>query len=259
MINVVNLWHHYGIKPILQDINLHINPGELVTVMGPNGMGKSTLLGLMAGTLVPIRGYVEINGLQRRSSIEAEKTIRKKVFYLPDTPFLPLYFTGREFVLAMGYLYSVPEERLMSKIDNLFDIFDMAEKADSPILSYSAGQKKKIGICSALITEVPVYILDEPFSGGLDSSAITALSKILAHLAQRKDTTVVMAMPVPELVENFTHRIAIVANGKIIACDNIDNLRKTYNCNGNLGELLKYILDPEGNKNIERYLEDWEK
>ena len=60
MINVVNVWHHYGIKPVLRDVTLSVEPGELVAVMGPNGMGKSTLLGLMAGVLWPIKGYVEI-------------------------------------------------------------------------------------------------------------------------------------------------------------------------------------------------------
>ena len=67
MINVVNVWHHYGIKPILRDVSLKVEPGELVAVMGPNGMGKSTLLGLMGGVLWPIKGYVEIAGHRRRS------------------------------------------------------------------------------------------------------------------------------------------------------------------------------------------------
>jgi ABC-type multidrug transport system ATPase subunit len=96
MINVVNVWHHYGIKPVLRDVSLKVEPGELVAVMGPNGMGKSTLLGLMGGVLWPIKGYVEIAGHRRRSSVEEEIEIRKKVVYLPDNPYLPLYSTGRE-------------------------------------------------------------------------------------------------------------------------------------------------------------------
>jgi len=78
MISVVNVWHHYGIKPILKDVSLSVEPGELVAVMGPNGMGKSTLLGLMAGVLWPIKGYVKIDGHRRRNSIEEEIEIRKK-------------------------------------------------------------------------------------------------------------------------------------------------------------------------------------
>ncbi|MFW9894032.1 MAG: ATP-binding cassette domain-containing protein, partial [Candidatus Thorarchaeota archaeon] len=107
MISVVNVWHHYGIKPILKDVSLSVEPGELVAVMGPNGMGKSTLLGLMAGVLWPIKGYVEIDGHRRRNSIEEEIEIRKKIVYLPDNPYLPLFNTGREFLLAVGRLYEV--------------------------------------------------------------------------------------------------------------------------------------------------------
>jgi ABC-2 type transport system ATP-binding protein len=255
MINVVNVWHHYGIKPILKDVSLSVESGELVAVMGPNGMGKSTLLGLMAGVLWPIKGYVEIDGHRRRNSIEEEIEIRKKIVYLPDNPYLPLYNTGREFLLAVGRLYGIEEERFMEHAEQLLKLFDLQENADSPIRSYSAGQKKKIGICSALVTEAPILILDEPFSGGLDSSALLALSQILKRLADRKDVTVVMAVPVPELVESLAHKIAIIAKGRILAYDTSDGLRKTAGCTGDLAKVLEALIHPEVFKNIESYLE----
>src|SRR5262245_32318192 len=81
--------HHYGVRPVLRDINLAIRPGERVVIVGPNGMGKSTLLGLMAGVLYPLHGTVAAHGLLRRSSQEAELTIRRQTVYLPDQAFLP--------------------------------------------------------------------------------------------------------------------------------------------------------------------------
>ena len=81
MINVVDVWHHYGIRPILRNISLHIAPGELVVLMGPNGMGKTTLLALMAGILSPLKGNIEIDGRRRRTSVKDEIEIRKKVIY----------------------------------------------------------------------------------------------------------------------------------------------------------------------------------
>jgi len=254
MINVVNVWHHYGIKPILRDVSLKVEAGELVAVMGPNGMGKSTLLGLMAGVLWPIKGYIEIDGYKRRNSIEEEIKIRKKVLYLPDNPFLPLYNTGREYLLAVGRLYEVEEERLFDHVEQLLTLFDLKENADSPIRSCSTGQRKKIGICAALVSEVPILILDEPFSGGLDSSALIALSQVLKNLADRKDVTVVMAVPVPELVESLAHKIAIISHGKMLAYDTADGLRKISGCKGDLSEVLEKLIHPEVFENIKTYL-----
>jgi len=254
MIKIVNVWHHYGVKPILRDVSLEVAPGELVAVMGPNGMGKSTLLGLIGGLLWPIKGYIEIDGRKRRNSIEDETAIRRKVVYLPDSPYLPLYATGREFVLAVGRLYDVEEQHLMEHAEQLLNLFDLHENADAPIRSYSTGQRKKIGICSALITEAPIMILDEPFSGGLDSSALLALSQVLKRLADRKDVTVVMAVPVPELVESLAHKIAIVSRGEILAYDTADGLRKQASCKGPLPEVLEKLIHPQVFSNIEQYL-----
>ena len=255
MIKVENVWHHYGIRPILKNVSMHVEEGELVALMGPNGMGKSTLLALIGGLLSPLKGSVEIDGLKRRSSIEAEKEIRKKMVYLPDRPFLPPDVTGREYALAIGRLYDVDEQRLMEQIDKLLEIFDLDKNGDSSISSYSTGQQKKIGICAALATEAPILVLDEPFSGGLDSSALLALSQILKKLAERKDVTVVMAVPVPELVEPLAHKIAVIAEGKILACDSADGLRQQTSCSGNLLEVLETLIHPKSRENINDYLE----
>lgn len=255
MIKLENIWHHYGIRPTLRDINLDVAAGELLCVMGPNGMGKSTLLGVMAGTLAPIKGHVEINGLCRRSSIENEKMIREQVVYLPDAPWLPLNNTGREFILGVGRLYGVDEDRLFDHAQKLLNLFELSEKGDQSISSYSTGQRKKIGLCSALITDAPVMILDEPFSGGLDSSGLLALQQVLKHLATRADTTIVMAVPVPELVEGLADRIAIIQDGRILACGAADGLRAKANNAETLADALEHLINPEGRRNLENYFE----
>ncbi len=166
MIEVVGVTHHYGIRPVLRDVSIEVVPGELVALMGPNGMGKSTLLGVMAGTLSPQRGYVEIDGLRRKSSEADELAIRKKVVYMPDHPWLPASRTGREFLVAVGKLYEIEDFRLFDHVDRLLSLFDLTEKGDAPIASYSTGQQKKISLAAALVTEAPVMLLDEPFRGG---------------------------------------------------------------------------------------------
>ncbi len=253
MIEIVDLWHHYGVRPTLRGINLRVAAGELLCVMGPNGMGKSTLLGIVAGVLAPIKGYVQIDGLRRRGSIDEEKTIRRKVVYLPDLPWLPLHVTGREFLLAVGRLYGVEEERLFNHAQRLLDLFDLAGQADSTVSSYSTGQRKKLGVCATLVTESPILILDEPFSGGLDSSALHALQQILKHLADRDDVTIMMAVPVPELVEGLADRIAVIKDGEILACDTADGLRRATGCAGSLAEVLERLIHPQELDNIQRY------
>ena len=99
-----------------------------------------------------------IDGRHRRGSIEDELAIRKETVYLPDQPWLPGNRTGREFLLAVGRLYDVDELRLMAHVEQLLDLFDLAEVADGPLRTYSAGQKKKAALCSALVTEAPVLL-----------------------------------------------------------------------------------------------------
>src|SRR6185503_10688674 len=103
MITVLDVTHHYGSRRVLRDVSLHVRRGELMALMGPNGMGKSTLLGLMAGALSPMLGTVEIDGVPRRRSPDEEHAIRRKVVYLPAETWAP-NLSGREWLFAVGRL-----------------------------------------------------------------------------------------------------------------------------------------------------------
>ncbi len=254
MIELIGIKHYYNIKPTLRDINLTVDAGELLCVMGPNGMGKSTLLGVTAGLLAPIKGQVRIAGLVRRSSIETEKAIRRQVMYLPDAPWLPQGISGREFLFAMGRLYQVEEERLFDHVERLLNVFDLEKQADAIVTSYSTGQRKKLSICGALVTDAPVMILDEPFSGGLDSSALLALQQILKHLAQQRRVTIMMAVPVPELVAELADRIAIIQEGRILACDSAARLMEQTGTT-TLSGALEHLIHPDHLQQIDAYLQ----
>lgn len=255
MIKVVNLTQHYGVKPVLSNVSLEIPSGELVAVMGPNGMGKSTLLSVVAGVLSPQKGHVEIDGRVRRRTEDEEMEIRKRLLYLPAEPWLPTYTTGRVFLLTVGKIYDIEDFRLMEHVDRLLELFDLEEQADSPISSYSTGQRKKIALASALAAERPIMVLDEPFSGGLDPSGILATKQVLKRLAARGDSTVLLAAPVPELVEEIAHRVVILKEGRILAYDTIAGLRETSGCQGPLSEILERLMHPEAEARIQRYLE----
>jgi ABC-type multidrug transport system ATPase subunit len=217
MIQVHQVTHHYGLRPVLFDINLEVETGELVVLIGPNGSGKTTLLGCMAGTIYPARGYVAIDGTKRRETVEGELALRKRIAFLPDNTWLPLQHTGREFLLAVGRLYEIDDFRLFAHADRLLKLFHLEEQGDALIQSYSTGQRKKIALASALITESPYLLLDEPFSGGLDPAGIMATKSVLQHLAASEHVTVVMTTPVPELVEELAHKVVVIREGRIVA------------------------------------------
>ncbi|WP_165248995.1 ABC transporter ATP-binding protein [Paludisphaera soli] len=257
MIELRDVTQHYGVRPVIRSVSLRIERGELAVILGPNGMGKSTLLGVMAGVLSPQRGSVHVDGMLRKGDPDEEMAIRRRCVYLPDDLWMPTKLTGREYLLAVGRLYQVDPERVIEHADQLLDLFDLKEKGNSPISGYSAGQNKKIGLCSALITEAPILLLDEPFSGGLDPAGLLTLRKVFQHHARRKNLTIVMTSPVPELVEEIATRIIILQDGQILAQGSLDDLQRLTQCRGSLGDVLERLIFPETTRKLAEYFEDF--
>lgn len=256
MIELINVTQHYSVRPVLKGINLRIEAGELVVIVGPNGMGKSTLLGAIGGVLQPQHGQVIIDGHRRRHSVEDEMAIRRRAVYLPDQPWLPFLRTGREFLLSVGQLYDIDMDRLMEHVNRLFELFELSTQADWRISSYSAGQQKKLALASALVTEAPILLLDEPFSGGLDPSGLMALKRVLKRRVTDQGGTVVLTSPVPEIVEEIADRIVILKNGEIAAFDTLDGLRRLTECSGSLAEILERLMFPETAKKLQDYFKE---
>lgn len=255
MIRVANVWHHYGLRPVLRDVSLEIQTGELVVLLGPNGMGKTTLLGCLAGVLDPQRGYVEFDGVRRRASVEQEWALRHRIAFLPDDAWLPMKNTGREFLIAVGNLYGVEDFRLLDHVERVLELFQLADRADSPISNYSTGQRKKVALASALVTEAPYLLLDEPFSGGLDPAGILAMKTVLKRFAEEGERTVVMTTPVPELIEELAHRVAILRDGQVSAFDTPTGLIAAADAGDSLEAALQKLTFPDVLDSLQRYFQ----
>ena len=256
MIELVNITQHYGVRPVLKGINCRIERGELVAVVGPNGMGKTTLLGVMAGVLSPQHGHVTIDGRRRRQSVEVEVGIRRMAVYLPDHAWLPAMRTGREFLMSVGRLYDIPDDRLLDHVERLLTLFELTRQGDGPIRSCSNGQQKKIALCAALVTDAPVLLLDEPFAGGLDPAGLLALKRVLQWRVAKQEATVVLTSPVPEIVEEIAGRIIILRDGEVVAFDTLDGLRRLTGQGGSLANILERLLYPETVTKLQAYLEE---
>lgn len=258
MIEARGVSHHYGVRLVLKNVNLKVNKGELVVLMGPNGMGKSTLMAALAGAISPTRGEVLIDGKVRRRTEAEERAIRAMVVYLPAEAWAPGMVTGREWLLGVGRVYGVDDDQLFDHVDRLLDLFDLREQADSSIDEYSTGQRRKISVAAALVTDAPIMLLDEPFSGGLDPSAMLALKRVLLHQVSTGQKTIVMATPVPDLVEDLIGtdrgRVGVLKDGKLVAFDTISRLRAESGITGKFEEVYEKLVDSKGAKSVERYL-----
>ena len=243
----------HGVRPVLSDLDLDIDGPTVTAIVGPNGMGKTTLLSVMAGVLSPQQGTVEIDGLVRRSTAETELEIRRNVVFLPDRPWLPKHRTGREFLLSVGSIYGVPPDRMFDHADRLFRLFNLVTESDWPIRSYSNGQQKKLALASALITEAKTLILDEPFGGGLDPAGILALKQVLKRRNEEYGYLILISAPAPEMIEDLAEKFVVLRQGKVVAHESLSGLRQMTGIDGSLSDVLATLTSPETLENVENY------
>jgi len=256
MIKATNILHHYSYRPILRGISFEIPQGELVAVMGANGAGKSTILGLIAGTLFPLEGTIEMFGKLRRSTEHAELEIRQKLVYLPDHPWLPLGVTGHEFLASIGELYSIDAKRIIEHTESLLEVFCLTGKSDTAIEKYSNGQKKKIAIAGALMSDAELFVLDEPFTGGLDSEGMHVLKAILGKLAADEGRTIVMASQIPEIVAQIAHRVLFLEDSETLVSRSISEMKRDAPDGETVADSIGKMVSHDLVAHLETYLNE---
>ena len=211
MLRIENLTKTYGEKRAVDNLSLHIAPGEIYGFIGHNGAGKTTTLKAVVGILQFDKGEVFIKGESIRKNPLACK---QKIAYIPDNPDLYEFMTGIKFLNFIADIFGVPEEKRQERIRKYADLFEMTENLAQPIASYSHGMKQKLAIISAWIHEPKLIILDEPFVG-LDPKAAHILKQMMREICD-EGGAIFFSTHVLEVAEKLCDKVAIIRNGQLI-------------------------------------------
>ena len=228
-IEVKDLTRNYGEQKAIDQISFSVGKGEIVGFLGPNGAGKSTTMKILTGCLKPSLGQAFLNGID----VQAHPVQTKKITgYLPESN--PLYgdMYIREYLSFICDIHQLPGKK--KKINETIDLVGLRPEAGKKVSQLSKGYKQRVGLAAALIHEPEVLILDEPTTG-LDPNQIVEIRDVIRHYG--KNRTVLFSSHILQEVEAICDRVIIINQGKIIADNNISELRKEQK-----GKFIKVIL-----------------
>ncbi len=230
MIELIGLTKIYkGLKAV-DAINLSVEEGILFGFLGPNGAGKTTTIKMMAGVLKPTEGLIMMDGLDLA---RAPEEVKQFVGFIPDRPFVYEKLTGKEFLDFVADIYHLKRGKARDdRISGLLELFELKGWSDELIESYSHGMKQRLVMCSALLTEPKILVVDEPMVG-LDPRAARLVKTIFRNLAAG-GVTIFMSTHSLETAEEVCDEIAIIQNGRIIARGTPAELRRHAGTDGNL-------------------------
>ena len=220
MLRIENLTKTYGEKRAVDNLSLHIAPGEIYGFIGHNGAGKTTTLKAVVGILQFDKGEVFIKGESVRKNPLACK---QKIAYIPDNPDLYEFMTGIKFLNFIADIFGVPEEKRQERIRKYADLFEMTENLAQPIASYSHGMKQKLAIISAWIHEPKLIIMDEPFVG-LDPKAAHLLKIMMRELCE-EGGAIFFSTHVLEVAEKLCDKVAIIKGGRLIRSGTMEEVK----------------------------------
>lgn len=223
MITISNLSKKYKNSEAfaVKNLSLTVNDGEVFGFIGANGAGKSTTIKCITGILPYAEGEITIAGFDlAKDAISAKKNIG----YVSDNHSVYDKLTGRQYVNFLADVYGVSKDLRDKRLESLATRFDLQDKLDNSIKSYSHGMKQKICVIGALIHEPKVWILDEPLTG-LDPKSARELKQLMREHCD-KGNVVFFSSHVLEVVEKLCDRIAIIKNGEIIASFTMNELEE---------------------------------
>ena len=220
MLNIQHLTKVYGGKKAVDDLSLHIRPGEIYGFIGHNGAGKTTTLKSCCGILQFDGGDILVDGVSIRTDPMACK---RRLAYIPDNPDLYEYMTGIQYLHFIADVFGVPAAERAERICRYGDAFELTGDLAQPVSAYSHGMKQKLAILSALVHAPRLLLMDEPFVG-LDPKASHQL-KVLMRQFCDGGGAIFFSTHVLEVAEKLCDKVAIIRGGRLIRAGAMDEVR----------------------------------
>lgn len=220
MLKIDNLTKIYGDKKAVDNLSLHIMPGEIYGFIGHNGAGKTTTLKSVAGILQFDEGEIHIDG----KSVKVQPIECKRITaYIPDNPDLYDYMTGIKYLNFISDIFGVSAAERSERIKKYADLFEVTGDLAQPIAAYSHGMKQKLAIIAAWIHDPKLIIMDEPFVG-LDPKAAHLLKEMMREVCDNGGA-IFFSTHVLEVAEKLCDKVAIIKSGKLIRSGTMEEVK----------------------------------
>lgn len=211
MLKIEHLSKSYGDKKAVDDVSIHIKPGEIYGFIGHNGAGKTTTLKSVVGILKFDSGKITVNGVDiLKDPVEAKKSIA----YIPDNPDLYDYMTGEKYLNFIADIFNIDQKTRNKKIEKYSETFGLTSDLAQPISAYSHGMKQKLALISAWLHDPKLIIMDEPFVG-LDPAASHTLKQMMKAVCENGGA-IFFSTHVLEVAEKLCDKVAIIRDGKLV-------------------------------------------
>lgn len=220
MLKIQNLTKTYGDKKAVDDLSLHISPGEIYGFIGHNGAGKTTTIKACCGILQFDKGEIFIDGISIKENPIACKS---KLAYIPDNPDIYEFMTGIQFLNFVADIFGVGADERLERIHRYSEMLELTASLAQPVSSYSHGMKQKLAIISALIHEPKLIIMDEPFVG-LDPKASHLLKELMREICLGGGA-IFFSTHVLEVAEKLCDKVAIIKDGKLVRFGTMEDVK----------------------------------
>lgn len=226
MLKISNISKEFGKNnkkvQALNHINLQVDKGEIVCILGHNGAGKTTLIKCISGLIIPTSGEITIDS---ESVIKNSNIPKNKVgAVLEGSRNIYYYLTPRENLKYFGLLNNLSKREIEERTEYYLNLFDLKNRENDMVKQFSRGMQQKVAIMVALMKEPDILLLDEP-TLGLDIISSSIVKNIIKELSEKSNKTIIITTHDVRLIENLDSRVVFMKEGRLVKDDYLSNLK----------------------------------